>query len=80
VCHSQDVAKSAFEEWLKVKKEQQKQEAKNEQEREKDVQQETKKRSKKEAERAFKKYTDIFVVTQHSHRFTMRRHASAVSK
>ena len=56
----QDVAKSAFDEWLKVKREQQKQEAKNEQERQKEAKPEPKKRSKKEAERAFKKYTDIF--------------------
>jgi len=56
----QDVAKSAFDEWLKVKREQQKQEAKNEQERQKEAKPEPKKRSKKEAERAFKKYADIF--------------------
>lgn len=55
----QDEAKSAFEEWLKVKREQQKKEAKDEQERAKDAPPETKKRSKKQAERAFKKYADI---------------------
>jgi len=55
----QDEAKSAFDEWLKVKKEQQKKLAKDEQEREKEVQPETKKRSKKDAERAFKKYARL---------------------
>jgi len=59
VC-TQDEAKSAFDEWLKVKREQQKKEAKSEQEhREKEAQPETKRRSKREAERAFKKYADI---------------------
>ena len=53
----QDEAKSAFDEWLKVKREQQKKAAQSEQEREKEAQTtDTKKRSKREAERAFKKY------------------------
>ena len=55
----QDEAKSAFDEWLKVKREQRKKEAKKEQEQqEKDVSPDTKKRSRREAEKAFKKYAD----------------------
>ena len=56
--YSQEEGKSAFEEWLKVKREQRKKEAKNEQQQqqEKESAPDSKKRSKREAERAFKKY------------------------
>jgi len=54
---SQDEAKSAFDEWLKLKREQRKIEAKKEQEQiQKEPPPDNKKRSKREAERAFKKY------------------------
>ena len=56
----QDESKSAFEEWVKEKREQQKQTTRKEQEqRDKEVHTDTKKRSRKEAERAFKRWVEI---------------------